>query len=223
MLKVKKFFIVSAFGKLKSFQEKVPRQSSWRGRKEQSIRLLIHYILTCWNFMQIHRMFLCTVWTLKLQIVVPGVVAHGALALTLSPQQFRHGWPFEFAFSWRKLSAHFCNMVVICNYRIYNNLKLRYLVPLLDAQLTTWLFQWTWKGISIGIWQSILVYNLLNLTPSTVPSKSMCTSRVFPLNLIVSNSCKIECCGNKIHELNVNMILNWVLELKLSLVWRTTI
>ena len=39
----------------------------------------------------------------------------------------------------------------------------------------------------------------------------------------VNKSCKIECCGNKTHQIIQNMILSWGLELKLSLLWRTTI
>ena len=39
----------------------------------------------------------------------------------------------------------------------------------------------------------------------------------------VNKSCKIECCGNKMHQIVQNMILTWGLELKLSLLWRTTI
>ena len=39
----------------------------------------------------------------------------------------------------------------------------------------------------------------------------------------VNKSCKIECCGNKTHQIVQNMILTWGLELKLSLSLRTTI
>ena len=38
-----------------------------------------------------------------------------------------------------------------------------------------------------------------------------------------NKSCKIECCGNKMHQIVQNMILSQGLELKLSLLWRTTI
>ena len=39
----------------------------------------------------------------------------------------------------------------------------------------------------------------------------------------VNKSCKIECCGNKMHQIIQNMILSGGLELKLSLLQRTTI
>ena len=39
----------------------------------------------------------------------------------------------------------------------------------------------------------------------------------------VYKSCKIECCGNKMHQIVQNMILTWGLELKLSLLWRATL
>ena len=38
-----------------------------------------------------------------------------------------------------------------------------------------------------------------------------------------NKSCKIECCGNKTHQIIQNMILSRGLEVKLSLSWRTTI
>ena len=39
----------------------------------------------------------------------------------------------------------------------------------------------------------------------------------------VNKSCKIECCGNKMHQIVQNVILTWGLELKLSLLWRATL
>ena len=39
----------------------------------------------------------------------------------------------------------------------------------------------------------------------------------------VNKSCKIECCDNKTHWIIQNMILSRSLELKLNLLWRTTI
>ena len=38
-----------------------------------------------------------------------------------------------------------------------------------------------------------------------------------------NKSCKIECCGNKTHQIIQNMILSRSSELKVSLLWRTTI
>ena len=39
----------------------------------------------------------------------------------------------------------------------------------------------------------------------------------------VNKSWKIECCGNKTHQIIQNMILSQCLELKLSILWKTTI
>ena len=39
----------------------------------------------------------------------------------------------------------------------------------------------------------------------------------------VEKSCKSECCGNKAHQIIQNMTLSWGLELKLSLLWKTTV
>ena len=41
--------------------------------------------------------------------------------------------------------------------------------------------------------------------------------KLFPLNPIVNKSCKIECFGNKVHQIIQNMVLFQGLELKLSL------
>ena len=38
--------------------------------------------------------------------------------------------------------------------------------------------------------------------------------RVFPLNPIINQSSKMECCGDKTHQINQNMILSQGLELK---------
>ena len=48
----------------------------------------------------------------------------------------------------------------------------------------------------------------------TVVAKSFRTAKVFPLNPIVSKSCKLECCGNKTYQIIQNMILSRGLELK---------
>ena len=40
---------------------------------------------------------------------------------------------------------------------------------------------------------------------------------------LANKSCKIECCGYKMHQIIQNMILSWGSELILSLLWRTTI
>ena len=50
---------------------------------------------------------------------------------------------------------------------------------------------------------------------STVVAKSFWTPRFFPLNGMVNKSCRIECCGNKMHQIVQNMILTLGLELTL--------
>ena len=45
----------------------------------------------------------------------------------------------------------------------------------------------------------------------------------FPIEFCSKQSCKIECCGNKMHQIVQNMILTWGLEFKLCLLLRTTI
>ena len=55
------------------------------------------------------------------------------------------------------------------------------------------------------------------LQEHTVVAKSFRTPRVFPLSSIVNKSCKIERCGNKMHQIVQKMILTRGLELKLSL------
>ena len=42
-------------------------------------------------------------------------------------------------------------------------------------------------------------------------------SNFFPLNPTVNKLCKIECCGNKVHQIIKDMMLSQGLELKLSL------
>ena len=67
------------------------------------------------------------------------------------------------------------------------------------------------------LFHSFPCVHIASLHHTTVVAKSFRTPRVCPLNAIVNKSCKIECCGNKMHQIIQNMILSWSLELKLSL------
>ena len=62
----------------------------------------------------------------------------------------------------------------------------------------------------------------LELISLNKPNSSS-TTGVFPLNLTVHNSWKVRCCGDKMLQVIQNMILSRGLQLKLSLLWRTTI
>ena len=56
------------------------------------------------------------------------------------------------------------------------------------------------------------ISDCLNITCTTVYNNVQCQQKVmghldiFPLNPIVTKSCKLECCGNKIHQIFANMM-----------------
>ena len=63
------------------------------------------------------------------------------------------------------------------------------------------------KGVMPQSLITFVVRVVDQLTDCTVVAKSFRTAGVFPLNPIVNKSCKIECCGNKMHQIVQNMIL----------------
>ena len=56
----------------------------------------------------------------------------------------------------------------------------------------------------------------------TVGSEIIGSLELLPMNPIVRKSCNIEHCGKEMHNIVANMMLSQYIQLKLSLLWRTT-